>query len=245
METEGRADPLSLQRVQSLLLSLDNLTDFLAELSKIASSVLDPPASCGITVRRDGQPMTVTSSDERAAGLDESQYTEGSGPCLQAMNTSTVVDVPDLLIETRWPAYTEHAASQGLKCSLSLPLIVGETTLGAMNLYEFERADMFSGRQRQRCEVFAGQAAGAMQVLIRHDRDAELLNQLEEALRSRSIIDQAIGILMAQQRCGTSEAFGLLRRRSQSSQTRLRDVAADLVERVTGQAPDGGRPFDR
>ncbi len=188
--------------------------------------------------------MTVTSSDERAARLDEVQYAGGSGPCLQALRTSTVVEVPDLSVESRWPGYTEHAAAQGVKCSLSLPLIVGGETVGAMNLYEFERSDMFSGSHRQRCEVFAGQAAGAMQVLIRHDRDAALLNQLEEALQSRSIIDQAIGILMAQQRCGTSEAFGLLRKRSQSSQTRLRDVAAELVERVTGQAADGGRPFD-
>jgi AmiR/NasT family two-component response regulator len=76
-------------------------------------------------------------------------------------------------------------------------------------------------------------------------RDAEQREQLEQALASRTVIDQALGILMGQQQCTAGEAFALLRMRSQSSQQKLRDVAADLVTRVTGQPPSEGKMFDR
>jgi hypothetical protein len=62
------------QRLQSLLLSLDDTRTFLQQLTELAAGVVNPPASCGITMRRDGQPLTVASSDERAAALDETQY---------------------------------------------------------------------------------------------------------------------------------------------------------------------------
>ena len=61
---------------------------------------------------------------------------------------------------------------------------------------------------------------------------------------SRTVIDQAMSILMGRQRCTADQAFDLLRRRSQQSQQKLRDVAADLIVRATGQTPQPGKPFD-
>jgi hypothetical protein len=75
-------------------------------------------------------------------------------------------------------------------------------------------------------------------------RDAEQRQQLEQALASRTVIDQALGILMGQQRSTAEEAFTLLRMRSQSSQQKLRDVATALVTRVTGQPASEGKMFD-
>ena len=236
---------LSLARVQSLLLSLDSLTGFLIELAGLAATVVHPSASCGITVRYDGQPLTVSSSDERAALLDEVQYARSDGPCLQALATSEIVDVADLSVETRWPDYCARATGQGLRCSISLPLIVGQVTVGAINLYGFDQPGVFTAQARRNCELFAAQAAGAVQVLIRHARDAESLTQLEQALASRSVIDQAIGLLMGQQRCSTEEAFALLRTRSQSANIPLRTVAAGLIERLSGHHTDTGKPFAR
>ena len=77
--------------------------------------------------------------------------------------------MPDMTLEDRWPTYTKGALQQGLRCSLSLPLAGPEQTLGAMNFYGFDGPDMFSGAERQRYEVFAGQAAGALQIAsLRH-----------------------------------------------------------------------------
>lgn len=99
-------------------------------------------------------------------------------------------------------------------------------------------------RPGSRCEVFAGQASGAFQLATSQARHAEVRSQLQQALSSRTVIDQALGILMAEQRCDAEQAFALLRMRSQSSQRKLREVAADLITRVTGEPPQPGRPFD-
>ena len=117
--------------------------------------------------------------------------------------------------------------------------------MGAMNFYGFDRPEMFSGAERQPYEVFAGQAAGALQIAALRHRDAELVSQLESALSSRSVIDQAIGVLMAQQRCTAEQAFDLLRAHSQNSQRKIRDLAADMITRVSGQPPALGNPFSR
>ena len=233
-----------LGRLQSLLITVGDLADFLTELTRLSAELV-PGVSCGITSRRDGQPLTVSSSDDRAALLDETQYEGGEGPCLQTLNTGKAVSVPDLAEETRWPVYTKAALQQGLCCSLSLPLSGQEQTLGAMNYYGFERPGMFSDGERQRYEVFAGQAAGALQIAALRHRDAELVSQLEAALSSRSVIDQAIGVLMAEQRCTAEEAFSLLRAHSQNSQRKIRDIAAGLITRVSGRPPGAGNSFVR
>jgi AmiR/NasT family two-component response regulator len=84
-----------------------------------------------------------------------------------------------------------------------------------------------------------------LQLTLGRAADQQLLDQLDQALASRTVIDQAIGILMGQQHCTADEAFALLRMRSQSAQHKLRDVVAGLITRVSDQPPQPGRPFDR
>jgi GAF domain-containing protein len=230
--------------LQSLLLRTQGVNDFLVELAGLAAGVVEPPASCGITVRRDWQPLTVASSDELAEQVDEVQYGADSGPCLQALATGAVIDVPDLGAETRWPEYRAHALEQGVRSSLSLPLAVDGSTVGAMNLYGFTpRA--FTSAVRQQTETFAAQAAAGLTLVLRNVLHAEESEQLEQALANRTIIDQALGILMAQQRCTADEAFALLRAQSQNSNRKLREVAADLITRITGRRPVPGASFVR
>lgn len=87
-------------------------------------------------------------------------------------------------------------------------------------------------------------ASDLRRLLAEHVKDTALLAQMEASLQSRTVIDQALGIIMGQQRCAASTAFELLRRESQNSRRRLRDIAAELVERASGQPPESGRPFD-
>ena len=233
------------QRLQSLLLSTTGIESFLQQLSELATGAADQPISCGITARRDGQPLTVASSDHQASMLDESQYTGAGGPCLQTLATGQTTLIEDIDQEIRWPRYVASAKAAGLRCSLSLPLTVDHTTVGAMNLYGFAALGIFTGEVRRRCELFAAQASGALQLTLGRVADREVLDQVDQALASRSIIDQALGIVMGQQRCTAEEAFALLRMRSQSSQMKLRDVAAELVVHVTGQPAQPGKPFSR
>lgn len=233
------------QHLQSLLLSLSDIETFLQQITELAAGLTDPPASCGITVQRDGNPVTVTSSDARASALDESQYDTQQGPCLHSMHTGQTVLISDVSTEVRWPTYMARAREQGLACSLSIALTLQGMTLGAMNVYRFDRAEGFDAEVRQGYEIFAAQASGALQLATLRTQDTVLRDQLEQALTSRSVIDQAIGILMAEQRCTADDAFSLLRMRSQNSQQKLRDVAATLVSRVGGDPSVAGKTFDR
>jgi hypothetical protein len=241
---DGSGDDHVYQRIQTLLLTVTDIEGFLRELTGLAAELTDGAAACGITLRYDHHLLTVGSSDPRVEVLDETQYRSRTGPCLEAMATGRVVDSPDTRAEERWPEYTEVAREAGLRCSLGLPLTLDGDTFGAMNLYGFEQAEAFGRAERRRAEVLAGHAAGTLRLASRQVRDAELMEQMERALRSRTTIDQAMGIIMAQQGCGADQAFALLRAQSQASGTRLRDVAALLVAQVSGEAPRPGRAFD-
>lgn len=229
-------------RVQSLVLSAGSLRAFLEELSSVAALVV-PDTSCGITLEEAGEPTTVASSDPRARTLDETQYALGQGPCLHSLHAGETVEMHDLDSDPRWARYVEHARRRGLRSSLSLPLALGGTASGAMNLYSFTDADSFDPSRRHRLELVAAQASGAMRLVTARLADDELRGHLEQALDSRAVIDQALGMIMAQQGCSSAVAFDLLRRQSQTSHRRLRDVAADLILKVTGEPPRPGRPF--
>lgn len=234
--------PHLLERLQSLLLDTRDLDSTLNELAGLAAAVV-PGVGCGITLRLDGGVLTVGASDRRAVELDERQYAVNGGPCLETLRTGYIIDLPDARSELRWPDYVPSAVELGLRCSVSLPLGVAGETFGAMNVYGFEGPRLFAEPERRQLEIFAAQAAGTLRVIRRLTLDSQLLAQMEQALGSRTVIDQAMGIIMGSQRCTASVAFDLLRRESQTSHRRLADVAADLVRRTTGEDPEPGRGF--
>jgi GAF domain-containing protein len=146
--------------------------------------------------------------------------------------------------EVRWPSYVVRAIEVGVRSSLSLPLQVGDEVIGALNLYS-RQPEAFDERLRQNLGIFVTQAAAALTMVLRQARQDQVSAQLEQALASRTTIDQAIGVLMAQQRCTADEAFALLRAHSQRNNRKIRDIAADIVERVAGAPPTDGAPFRR
>lgn len=230
--------------LQLLLLTTPGVEDFLAELAGLAARTVDPPGSCGITLRRDNTPLIIASSDERAEAIDQAQYEAGSGPCLTSLVTATTVDVPDLAAQTRWPEFRQRALELGVRSCLAVPLTDGTDVLGVLNLYGYV-PQVFDAAAHEKARTFATQATTALVVVLRTATRAAQSAQLEEALVSRTEIDQALGILMGQQHCTAEEAFALLRRHSQNNNRKLRDVAVDLITRVTGQAPVSGSLFDR
>jgi GAF domain-containing protein len=244
VDLAGSDEQLRFERLQRLLLDSGDIARFLVELARLATTVIPEPVSCGITLRYEHGMMTAGSSDRRAEMLDETQYRNGDGPCMQSVRTGRAVVVHDLLLEERWSAYVADAITSGLRTSVSLPLSVNGQTFGAMNVYGFGAPDLFGPQAYRELEVFAAQAAGTLRVATRQTKDATLLAQMEESLSSRTVIDQALGIIMATQRCTATAAFELLRRESLNNHHRLREVAADLILRTTGRAPEQGKTFD-
>lgn len=224
----------------ALLLTTRSVQDFLTDLAGLAGSALT--ASCGITMRRDGQALTVASSDSLAEQVDEVQYGTGQGPCLQSLATGQVVDVPDLAAERRWDSYPAHAQAYGVSSSLSLPMITDGRTVGALNLYSRSAHAFADERDVSRALGFADQGAAVLSVALHQAQQAQLTEQLREALVARTAIDQAVGILMGQQRCNAAEAFSILRTASQTRNRKLRDIASDIVTSVGGP-PAAPQPF--
>jgi GAF domain-containing protein len=242
---EPPSDPaVALDSLHALLLAAPAVGTFLQEVADLAALLVEPPASVGITAHHGREPVTVASSDDRAQLVDAEQYTVGDGPCLEAMRTGRVVEVEDQRVDPRWDGYAPRARRQGVKSSLSLPLSIDTRSIGALNLYSHDRVGAFGGNVLQQAERFAERASVALALTIRFNEQVSTSHQLEEALASRTLIDQAIGILMAEQRCTAHEAFDLLRRHSQSQNRRLRQVAEELITRVSGAPPAPSHPFE-
>jgi GAF domain-containing protein len=225
-----------------LLIESPDVDTFIDKIVHLAADVVSPAAGCGVTVRRDGHPFTAAASNDLAAQVDEIQYGTDEGPCLDAMRGGIVVHVEDLTRDERWDAYRPHAIAYGVLSSLSLPLIVDGESLGVLNLYS-TTPGAFGGPQRARAEAFAAQAAAALTLSLRQVHQREVQHQLAEAMVSSSVIDQAIGILMGQQRCAAAAAFDLLRQASQRRNRKLRDIAAEIIANVSGEPPQPRRQF--
>ncbi|MEV4478390.1 GAF and ANTAR domain-containing protein [Micromonospora coxensis] len=229
-------------RLLALLADSLHVDQFLDQVVRVAADVVAPAAACGLTVRRDGGAFTVAGSGELAAKGDEIQYGADEGPCLEALRRGHVVEVTDLREDDRWRRYREHALRLGILSSLSMPMTVDHETVGALNLYGTSPA-AFTGSARRHAEAFTAQATAALTVILRQADQALLHRQLTDAMASRSVIDQALGVLMGQQRCTATEAFALLRQASQHRNRKLRDVAAEIVTQVSGQSPQPAPGF--
>lgn len=227
-----------------LLAEGPELEAFLEAAVRVAADNVHSADACGMTLRRGSGSgaFTVAYSDVFASEMDELQYGADEGPCLDALRAGRVVETQDMSAETRWDQYRSHALKHGVAASLSYPLTVDGQVAAVLNLYA-RSAHAFDEQDRQHAMVLAAQCSAALTVILRQADQALLRGQLAEAMDARSVIDQALGIVMAQQHCTATEAFELLRRASSSRNRRLREIAADLINSVTGQPPQPPAPF--
>ena len=163
-----------------------------------------------------------------AKTLDEWQYENEGGPCLEAAASTVTIFVPDATREERWPGYISRAVDAGARSLLSIGLPVQEAVTGSLNLYAL-REDAFDDHAITVGQTFAGYAAVALANAQSYDSTATLARQMREAMEHRATIEQAKGIIMAEQHCTPDEAFVRLSKLSQHANRKLRDVAAALV----------------
>ncbi|MFI7387184.1 GAF and ANTAR domain-containing protein [Streptomyces sp. NPDC049813] len=222
-------------RITRWLLDTESLEEFLRTLAE-ATARLTPCDGVGVTLERDGRPLTVVSLGAVAPKLDEKQYGQDDGPCLQSLRQGEEISVADMLRETRWGDYPAYALSSGIRSSLSLPIAPHTDTAGALNLYAAP-PDGFADVDLAALRSLAAQATGGIALAQRLSDAQEFTDQMQTAMRSRHVIDQALGIIMGQRRCTADEAFNVLRSASQHRNIKLRDLCAELVTSVTGHAP--------
>ena len=209
------------------LLSDECIDVFLARTARLSVALIPGCDTCSVSMATDGKVRTRASSDELAERVDQYQYDEGQGPCLEAIETAGSVRSVAFSEETRWPRFVKQAVAEGVMGSYTLPLRAGERTVGALNLYSLTKP--FAEEDRELAEAFAGRAAVAVANADAYHQALELSRHLEEALKSRDVIGQAKGIIMERERVTADRAFDILRKLSQAKNVKLRDVAELVV----------------
>lgn len=210
----------------------------LVEVVAAAVALVPGCAQASITAfGPDGSLSSEAPSGDLARMADRLQLQVAAGPCLDAARTDDVVRVPDLTQEVRWPAFTAGAVAAGVASMLSLPLDPGggADRIGSLNLYGTETGAL-DAESEYIGVLLAGHAAVAIATAARLDHQVQLSPQLQAGLWTRSKIDQAVGVVIAQRRCSPDDAFSHLRTEAASRGLPLRIVAAQLVER-TGREP--------
>ncbi len=223
-------------RVQELFRDLSRVVladrapeEVLGEVTSIAARGIPGAESTSITLVRGDRAYTAAHVGEMALAADELQYERGHGPCLDAGRGGVVLRIDDTRTEVRWPDYVARVVSTGVRSSLSVPLPYQGGCIGALNVYSgrpaaFTNPDsLAAGLDVAEAVAVAVANADAHAQLGEHSRNMRL------AMESRSVIEQAKGVLMAQRGVDAEQAFEILREASQRANRKLRDIAVGVV----------------
>jgi GAF domain-containing protein len=207
----------------------DDLDDLLQRVVNLGEAYLDGCQGVSLMlVRRGGVISSPAYSSRVAYDSDQAQYSTNEGPCLEAIREHHTVIIDDLETDERWPRYREAALALGVRSMISFRLFLLGDTMGALDFYS-SRPHAFDERSQLLGQVFASHAAVALKAAISEAGS-------EAALRSRDVIGQAKGVLMAQERLTATEAFERLRERSQQLNRPVRELAREVTE--TGVLPE-------
>ncbi|MEU4390253.1 GAF and ANTAR domain-containing protein [Kribbella sp. NPDC023855] len=199
------------------------LEETLAVITRVAAETIPGIVEASISITtKEGRIETLAPTGPRVTRADHLQYELGEGPCLHAALEEPVVAVNDLANDPRWPDFGPKAAALGFGSQVAFQFRAAPHVRGALNLYAQE-PNSIDQDSIHLGSMFAGQIAVAMG-WARQDQT------LTEALATRNIIGQAVGIVMERYKLDSDRAFAFLTRLSQTSNTKLNVIAAALVE---------------
>jgi GAF domain-containing protein len=219
----------SLAGLSRLLTGQQTLRETLVRIAGFAVHAIPAADGAGLTMLEDDRPQTVVASAPFVHAVDDIQYDLGEGPCLLAVATGRTHVAGSLGGEARWPRFGPRVGRLGVHSALSLPLLLDGRVLGAMNVYAHAK-DAFTSDAVRIGELYALPAAVSVHnahILAQSQRLAE---QMHEALTSRAIIDQALGVIRSRTGTTEEEAMARLRSMSRTQQVKLSRVARDLVD---------------
>ncbi|MGW4793517.1 GAF and ANTAR domain-containing protein [Nonomuraea sp. NPDC004297] len=186
----------------------------------------------------DNDVRTVAASHRQAELLDGLQRALEQGPVLDAIDSGAPVTALDLVADDRWPRFRTAAPEvRGVHCE---PLTFEGGLLGVLTVYS-DLAHGFAEEVWVAVRLTAAHIGVVFRTALDAARMREVAAQLKEALTTRAVIDQALGIVMVQRRCTAREAFEILRHVSQDRNVKLHQVAASIVEKVSGEPPQRSR----
>lgn len=190
-----------------------------------AGLVVPATSAAGISIARRQQPPTTAASTHRRAELaDELQAELGEGPCFDAAWADPVVTSSDLSIDDRWPRWSQRMADDAqIRSLLCVRLFTHDEHIGALSLYGAE-ADAFDKDDVDSALALAAHCAVAVAQAVK-------LAHLQTALDSRTVIGQAVGLVMREHSLSSHNAFQLLTRQSSYQNRKLVVIAEEMVAR--------------
>lgn len=235
-----------LRGVAGLVAGARGVQDLAAEVAEFAARAIPgvDGASVALLQPENVHPriQTCAATAEYVTDIDRAQYEElHEGPCITCMRTRRATVSGSLGSDDRWPHFGGRVARMGVHSALSLPLVVGEGVLGAINTYARGR-DAFGEHAVELGTQFAGSAAVSVHNAQLLASARERTEHLQRALGSRAVIDQAIGIIRSRSGATAEEAVARLKRMSQAENVKLVVVAERLVDEAVRRAKARTRP---
>ena len=204
------------------------IADVLYELAGRTTALLDV-AGAGVSLGDQGRLRFVTGVNEATVRVEQTQERAQQGVCVEAFKSGKPVSVPDLAeLDERWEEFRNEAQAVGLGAVLAIPMRLDDEVLGAMNIYSAEPR-LWTDDEIATAQVLADMATSYLVNASELEKSRRTSEQLQEALQSRVVIEQAKGILSAERRISMDEAFETLRRHARNHNANLRAVADAVV----------------
>jgi GAF domain-containing protein len=225
----------SLAGLAGLLTGPRPVRETLVQIAEFAVRAIPGADGAGLTMLEDDRPQTVVASADFIHTVDNVQYGLGEGPCLVAVETGSTQTSGSLGGEARWPRFGPRAGRMGVHSVLSLPLLLPDRVVGALNVYAHAK-DAFGSEAIRIGELFARPAAVSVHNAHLLAQSQRLADQLGAALVNRAVIDQALGVIMSRTGANAEEAFDRLRAMSQSQHVKVADVSRSLLDEAVRSA---------
>lgn len=238
MATEWRSEGF-VSQLQDLVLKHEEVHDFLQDLAGLSAEglALDAVIGCSVTLRHRDATFTVAFSTPEVIVMDEVQYEVREGPGLEAINTGSTVIVDDVRSEDRWVEYGQKVRNFGISAVMAVPLGVAPDGGAVLNFYA-RAPHVFTRTQLRMAEAFAAQAARALEMSLRITSGSRRVGDLRGALEARTVLDLAVGIIMAENRCSQEQALSILKRSAETQDVPVRLIAERVVSTIDGDTPE-------
>jgi hypothetical protein len=240
-----REGQLPVERLGPQAAELLNLTPggearSLNKLAELAAWELPACAGAHAAVWRDGELIGSAATHPDLAELADRQLATGQGPLIAAADAGLTVSCPDTLDDSRWPEYAEAALRRGVRCSVHL---VRELPGGAalvLSLFGV-RPGALDAQSDPAADMLAAFGGAVLANATAYHQAQQTASQLKDAVATRSVVDQAKGILMHALGCDAAEALQRLRTESQRRHVKVTEVAAEVVAAYGGEQRGGAK----
>jgi transcriptional regulator with GAF, ATPase, and Fis domain len=218
-------------RLADTLVADYDVVELLQSLVDTCAELLDASAAgLMLAAESDGLEL-IASTSEQSRLVDTLQVSSGAGPSVECFHTGLAIDVPDIaLVRPAWSDFRDRALSEGFCSAHAVPLRLRKSVIGTLTLFRGEVGSLST----EDASVAQGLADVAT-IGILHERalreSATATEQLQNALNSRVVIEQAKGVIAQLHGVDMDDAFRLLRAHARSTGTNLRQIASDIVER--------------